>query len=122
MMRSERDGTGWQWPSGAPPVATATRPAAVDKEELKAAVHQRLIEELDTRRLQAMAVELRRPAVEAAARTLLSREAPEIAGLAKDELVKAIVDEVLGLGPIEPLVGDPDISEIMVNAPDQVFV
>ncbi|HSB88759.1 MAG TPA: ATPase, T2SS/T4P/T4SS family, partial [Anaerolineales bacterium] len=37
-------------------------------------------------------------------------------------LVRAVVDRVAGLGPLEPLLQDPDVSEIMVNDPSHVFV
>ncbi len=38
------------------------------------------------------------------------------------DLVKRLVEEVMGLGPLEPLLKDEDITEIMINGPDQVFV
>ena len=37
-------------------------------------------------------------------------------------LEKVLIDELLGLGPLEPLLGDPEIADIMVNGPDQVYV
>jgi pilus assembly protein CpaF len=46
---------------------------------------------------------------------------PGIVGAVRDDLVKAVADEVLGLGPIECLVNDKTVSEIMVNAPETVF-
>jgi pilus assembly protein CpaF len=39
----------------------------------------------------------------------------------RDRLVSDLVDEILGFGPIEPLLRDPTITEIMVNQPDQVY-
>lgn len=39
-----------------------------------------------------------------------------------DRAVEEIVDEVFGLGPIEPLLADPAVTEILVNAPDQVYI
>jgi len=89
--------------------------------ELKFTLHQRLIEELDPAKLQGLEPERAREAVVAAARTLIQQEMPGIVGAVRDELVDAVADEVLGLGPIEALVDDPSVSEIMVNAPDQVF-
>ncbi|MBI4570734.1 MAG: CpaF family protein [Chloroflexi bacterium] len=89
--------------------------------ELKFTLHQRLIEELDPSKLQGLDPDRAREAVVAAARSLIAQEMPGIVGAVRDELVDAVADEVLGLGPIEPLVNDPSISEIMVNAPDQVF-
>src|SRR6202011_5071101 len=40
----------------------------------------------------------------------------------KDRLVEILFDEVVGLGPLETLLRDPDISEVMVNRPEQIFV
>jgi len=89
--------------------------------ELKFTLHQRLIEELDPAKLQGLEPDRARDAVVVAARTLIGQEMPGIVGAVRDELVASVVDEVLGLGPIEPLILDPAITEIMVNAPDQVF-
>lgn len=90
-------------------------------EQLKFTLHQRLIEELDPSKLEGLEKERAREAVESAARTLIAQEMPGIVGATRDELVSAVADEVLGLGPIEALIRDPSISEIMVNAPDVVF-
>ena len=40
----------------------------------------------------------------------------------KDRLVESLLDDVLGLGPLQQLVDDPDISEIMINHPKQIYV
>jgi pilus assembly protein CpaF len=59
--------------------------------------------------------------VEQAAETLLRREMPSVGGITRDQIVSRVVDEVVGLGPIDALMRDPSISEVMVNAPDEVF-
>jgi pilus assembly protein CpaF len=89
--------------------------------ELTFKLHQRLIEELDPTKLEGLESEKARAAVETAARALIAQEMPGIVGAVRDDLVTAVADEVLGLGPIEGLVIDNSISEIMVNAPDVVF-
>jgi len=89
--------------------------------ELKFTLHQRLIEELDPNKLEGLGKDKAREAVEQAARTLIAQEMPGIVGTTRDELVSAVADEVLGLGPLEPLLRDPSISEVMVNHPDTVF-
>jgi pilus assembly protein CpaF len=89
--------------------------------ELKFTLHQRLIEELDPTKLQGLAPDRAREAVIAAARSLIAQEMPGIVGAVRDELVQSVADEVLGLGPIEPLIKDAAVSEVMVNAPDQIF-
>ena len=89
--------------------------------ELKFTLHQRLIEELDPNKLEGLGKDKAREAVEQAARTLIAQEMPGIVGTTRDELVSAVADEVLGLGPLEPLLRDGAISEVMVNHPDTVF-
>jgi pilus assembly protein CpaF len=89
--------------------------------ELKFTLHQRLIEELDPSKLQGLDPQRARDAVIQAAKSLISQEMPGIVGAVRDELVDAVADEVLGLGPIEPLIREVAVSEVMVNAPDQVF-
>lgn len=92
---------------------------AVD--ELKVTLHQRLIEELDPAKLQGLEPARAREAVAAAAKTLIAQEMPGIVGSVRDDLISAVADEVLGFGPIETLLKEPAISEVMVNAPDEVF-
>jgi pilus assembly protein CpaF len=46
---------------------------------------------------------------------------PGVVGFSRDELVAAVTDEILGYGPIEPLLQDPTVSEVMVNSPDTVY-
>jgi len=104
-----------------PPTSQGGPPPPDPNEEVKFRVHRRLIQELETQRLDRMPGAEAREAVDAAARQILQQEAPGVFGLARDELIAAIVDEVLGLGPIEPLLRDPSISEVMVNSPDIVY-
>jgi pilus assembly protein CpaF len=46
----------------------------------------------------------------------------QLNGSERDELVKQLLDDMLGLGPLEPLLGDETITEIMVNGPKQVYI
>ena len=57
-------------------------------------------------------------AVEAEARWLLRSESPWRA----EESVGPVVGSVLGLGPIQPLLDDPETTDILVNGPDEVWV
>lgn len=92
-----------------------------DMEQLIFRMHQMLIEELDADQISAMPSEERRKVVEQAAETLLRREMPSVGGITRDQIVSRVVDEVVGLGPIDALMRDPSISEVMVNAPGEVF-
>jgi len=53
---------------------------------------------------------------------MLREEAPLLAAATADVVLDELVDTVGGLGPIEPLLADPDITEIMVNGANRVFV
>jgi len=63
-----------------------------------------------------------RAAVIAAAERVLVRDRVIVGAAAREQLVAAVADEALGLGPLEPLMRDPTVTEIMVCRPDRVFV
>ncbi len=85
------------------------------------AVHQRLIEEMDASAIEKLPDDEAREIVEKAARTIIREIAPQVAGIERDLLISHVADEVLGLGPIEGMISDPSISEVMVNAPDNIY-
>mgnify|MGYP001610064297 CR=1 FL=1 len=97
---------------------------------MKRRIHQRLVEELNLKRLDvgalannAQMAELRRR-VEPVIANLLARE---VGGLissheVRARLVQEIVDEALGLGPLEELLADPSIDDILVNNKDEIYI
>jgi len=107
--------------SGAQSTATARRSARLGEEleQLVYRFHQRLIDELEAEKLEAMPPDKRRQAVQEAVKALLARES--LNALVRDAVATRVVDEVVGLGPIEPLIDDASISEVMVNSPDEVY-
>jgi len=90
-------------------------------EQLIFRMHQMLIDELDADQIAAMPADERRRIVEQASEQILRRELPNVGGITRDQIVSRVVDEVVGLGPIDALLRDASISEVMVNAPDEVF-
>jgi len=93
-----------------------------DRSELVYRIHQRLLQEIDLPSLEKRTPDAARRAVESTARGLVGEVAGPLYGDAKEALVQAVLDEAVGLGPIQPLVDDPTVSEVMVNAPDEVYV
>src|SRR5579862_683359 len=89
--------------------------------DLKARIHERLIRELDLDRLAAQDPAMVRGQVEEASRALLASEDVPMARQERLKLIAEIADEVLGLGPIQPLLDDATISEVMVNGPNQIY-
>jgi pilus assembly protein CpaF len=90
--------------------------------ELKANVHRKLLNRLN---LEALA-HAERARAESEIRTLvgelLAEENTPLSLSERDLLLAELLDEVFGLGPLEPLLRDPSISDILVNTHDQVFV
>src|SRR3990170_1800159 len=84
-------------------------------------LHQRLIRDIDESVLQGLDREQAREQVERATRTLVTELFPQLVGDTKEEAIDHVVDEVTGLGPIEPLLRDPTVSEAMVNSPAEVY-
>lgn len=90
-------------------------------EAAKIRLHELLIEELEHGALEGLAPEQQRDAVMKAARELIAQEGIQLGGASREELLEAVADEALGLGPLEPLLRDPSISEVMVNDIDKVY-
>src|SRR3954471_22986036 len=55
-------------------------------------------------------------------RALVDREAAMLDGAARDELARLVGERSVGLGPLEPLLADPAVDEIMVSGPGRVWV
>ncbi|GMU39275.1 MAG: secretion protein [Chloroflexota bacterium] len=107
-------------PAPAPPPPAPVLPPALA--HLKEQVHRRLIDELDQDRLAKMTAEAARVEVRQATADIVAGYPLQGAGELRQLLIDEVVDDVLGLGPLEPLLRDDSVSEIMVNAPDQVWV
>jgi pilus assembly protein CpaF len=84
-------------------------------------IHARLIRDLDDAVLRSGDRDRVRDQVEQGARTVATQLFPTLGGDRKEDIIARVVDEVLGLGPIEPLLRDMTISEIMVNGATQVY-
>ena len=89
--------------------------------ELVDDIHRRLLQDVDLAALSALTAPEARRAVEEAARRLTIQEAPQLIGPEREEVVLRVIDEVLGLGPIERLLDDETVSEVMVNDFDEVY-
>jgi pilus assembly protein CpaF len=100
-------------------IPVAPRPQYI---ELKANVHRKLLNRLN---LEALA-SAERPRAEAEIRTLLfdlvAEEGMPLSMAEREAILGDIVDEVFGLGPLEPLLRDPGISDILVNTYQHVYV
>jgi pilus assembly protein CpaF len=104
------------------------QPAPVDGDrlsrlyEIKNRVHNRLVERLNLENLEAMDKRLVEDEIRKAIGVLLEEESVPLNREERARLVRDLEFEILGLGPLEPLLRDPSISDILVNRFDQVFL
>lgn len=89
--------------------------------ELKLKVQSQLISELDPKMDLTKTDEVRRQVEEIFNQILETQNIP-LSRVERARLFEAVAAEILGLGPIQPLMEDPDISEVMVNGPKMVYV
>jgi pilus assembly protein CpaF len=93
-----------------------------DYQELKSRVHNRLFDLLDLTRMSKVSEERTRSDVEAATKRVLAEESMLLTLEDQAQLVREIQDEVFGLGPLEPLLADPTVTDILVNGHQQIYV
>lgn len=106
------------------PVKTEGAGAAESRsyQELKSRIHQKLLDRVDLAVMESMPPDRLKEELKVLVERLLSEETLAINEAERKSLVRDIQHEVLGLGPIEPLLADPTISDILVNTYRQVYV
>ncbi len=95
---------------------------AIDATRLKGLVRDRLLTAGSASSIDRMPPPQRRIAVRGAVMELLEEERVILSGGALAEVMSEVSDDVVGFGPIERLLKDPEISEVMVNGADDVYV
>jgi pilus assembly protein CpaF len=91
-------------------------------QELKRRIHRRLVERLDLGKLGELPEEEVRRQVRRITDSLLTLESTPLSRADRERLIDEIENETFGLGPLEPLVQDHEISDILVNGAQQVYV
>ncbi|HLK62827.1 MAG TPA: CpaF family protein [Bryobacteraceae bacterium] len=90
--------------------------------EIKSQVHHKLLNALTAEQLKDLNKESVRGQIGAVVEKLIIDEALPITLAEREKLIEEVLDEVFGLGPLEPLLKDPSISDIMVNGFDNVYI
>jgi pilus assembly protein CpaF len=91
-------------------------------QELKFTLHRKLLDRINLEALSSMAGERVRAEIRAAVAKLVEEEKTPLSLVEKDRVIEEILDEVFGLGPLEPLLQDPTVSDILVTGPRLVYV
>ncbi len=91
-------------------------------EQFKADVHRILISKLDLEKLSTVQGSKAKQAVAALVQSIIAESKLPLSASEKERIQSDLLDEVFGLGPLEPLLRDPQISDILVNNKDLVYV
>ena len=90
--------------------------------EWKQTINAKLLEILDLSLIETIGEEKARQEIRETANRLLAEESAPLSLRPRQAVVKCIEDEVMGLGPLEPLLADSTVSDILVNGHDTIFV
>ncbi|HTL46532.1 MAG TPA: CpaF family protein [Verrucomicrobiae bacterium] len=91
-------------------------------QEVKIKMHRNLIDRLNLEALMMLEPDQARKEVGELVRVIFSEEKIAVTAGEREEIIQEVVNETFGLGPLEPLLADPNIDEILVNNAHNVFV
>src|SRR5580700_10102478 len=91
-------------------------------QELKFTLHRKLLDRINLEALATIDNQRVRAEVRQAVISLIDGEPTLLSSLEKQQISEEVLDEVFGLGPLEPLLQDPTISDILVNTHKQVYI
>src|SRR5438128_1275 len=91
-------------------------------QELKSSVHRDLLNKVDVEKVATMRDERTRSQALAVIQDLVANLQTPLSGRERERLSLEVLDEVFGLGPLEPLLQDPGINDILVNGHKQVYI
>jgi pilus assembly protein CpaF len=91
-------------------------------QELKFSLHRKLLDRINLEALASIDNQRVRVEVRQALVSLMEGESTLLSALDKQQVIDEVLDEVFGLGPLEPLLSDPTVSDILVNSHKQVYV
>ena len=90
--------------------------------ERKFSLHRKLLDKINLERLSSISSDRVRAEVRAAVASLVEEDKTPLSLVEKEQLIEEVLDEVFGLGPLEPLLQDPTISDILVTTPRLVYI
>ena len=105
-----------------PPAGSNIGAGALEFQEIKFILHRRLLDRINLEALSSIVGDRARVEIRAAVARLVEEENPPLNLVEKERLIEEVLDEVFGLGPLEPLLQDPSISDILVTTPKLVYV
>jgi pilus assembly protein CpaF len=103
-------------------IGGADRQGTKSFEELKRLIHGKLVDKLDLSRVSDLEGETLRREIRLVVERLCDTENPLLNRMERERLIDEVLDETFGFGPLEVLLKDPTISDILINGPSKVYV
>ena len=97
-------------------------PGQISFQEMKSRLHRALINRMDLSKLSSLTPEQVHAEVSRMAESVLAQEAMPLSSSERDRLVNDVQHELFGLGPLEPLLKDQTISDILVNSHRRIYI
>lgn len=91
-------------------------------DQIRTQIHREMLAEMDLRRLEGIPLDLLKRELKTLAERLISARNVPVNEAELRQIVQGIQNEILGLGPIEPLLSDATVSDILVNGPHRIYV
>jgi pilus assembly protein CpaF len=101
---------------------TGDRQSSKSFEELKRLIHGKLVDKLDLSRVSDLEGDTLRREIRMVVERLCDTENPLLNRMERERLIDEVLDETFGFGPLEVLLKDPTISDILVNGPHKIYV
>jgi pilus assembly protein CpaF len=105
-----------------PAVEYSGVPTTAEFQQLKAKLHRTVLDRLNLESLQQMEREAAVSGIRSLITDLMNQEITPLSTAERRLIIDEILNEIFGLGPLEPLLADPAINDILVNTHDQIFV
>src|SRR3982750_1222684 len=107
------------------PLPTSGRSTDASKAEefdlLKRKIHNKLVDKLDLNRVGELQGDVLRREIRRVVEHLCDTEETFLNRAERERLIEEVLDETFGLGPLEMLLKDPTISDILINGPKQIY-
>ena len=102
--------------------SSATLNSHREFQQLKSHLHRQMIDAIDYSRAESMSPDELRDQLKGLTEYLCARHESQLDGTQQESMVNEIMDEIFGFGPLESLMVDPEVTDILVNGPNRILV
>jgi pilus assembly protein CpaF len=122
-MQQGNDRANMRFLSGGAGAASAgAASTATAAQQLKANVHRRLLEQMDLTEARKMPVQQLHAECSRRVDVLLNEQRTPLSAQEKQQLLREVMDDIFGLGPVEEFLRDPTVSDVLVNGIHQIYI